>query len=147
MASYPTKSSSSPSPSPSLSSSPPPPPPPSSSPPSPLPPSPSQCGDSSYCSSDETRCCVLKLYSYCFFYGCCEYENAVCCSGTEYCCPSDDPVCDVDEGVCLQVRHTLQFSQPQAFKTQSQAMKRKMAKHELRWSRLEKKHKEGSNLE
>lgn len=106
MASYPTKEYSSPSPYPSPAV-PPPPPPPSPPPPSPTPPSPgpspSQCGDYSYCPADETCCCLYEFYNYCLIYGCCEYQNAVCCTGTEYCCPSDYPICDVEEGLCLKV--------------------------------------------
>ena len=110
MASYPTKESSSPSPypSPSVPSPPPPPPPPSTPPPPPPPPSPSpsDCGDYSYCPSDETCCCLFEFFDYCLVYGCCAYENAVCCTGTEYCCPSDYPICDIQEGFCLKVRKT-----------------------------------------
>ncbi|CAM8908871.1 unnamed protein product [Rhodiola kirilowii] len=142
MASYPTKSSSSPSPSsspgPPPPPSPPPPPPPPPSPPPPSP-SPSQCGDSSYCSSDETCCCILEFFDYCFLYGCCDYENAVCCSGTEYCCPSDYPICDVDEGLCLQ---------SSGDKLGMSAMKRKIAKRDFPWTQLEKKkQKEYPHLE
>jgi len=100
-ASYPTKVPSPPSP-------PSPPPPPSSPPPPPAPPppcpQPSDCGDSSFCPSDETCCCILKLFSSCIIYGCCPYENAVCCAESTYCCPSDYPICDVDDGLCLRVR-------------------------------------------
>lgn len=105
MASYPTKQPSAPSPS---GSPPPPPPPPPAIPPPPPPPSPppSQCGDLSYCAADETCCCILEVLDFCLAYGCCEYENAVCCTGTEYCCPSDYPVCDVPDGLCLQVTHS-----------------------------------------
>lgn len=105
MASYPTKDSSSasaPTPQPSPAVPPPPPPPPPS-------PSPSQCGDFSYCSTDETCCCLFEFFDTCFVYGCCEYQNAVCCEGTEYCCPSEYPICDVDEGLCLQVRTYLKL--------------------------------------
>ncbi|MCL7028648.1 hypothetical protein MKW94_015146, partial [Papaver nudicaule] len=98
MASYPTKTSVSPSPFPSpISPSPPPPSPP---PPSPCP---NKCGDHvAYCPSGETCCCILKFYGVCFIYGCCRYENGVCCSESIFCCPQDFPVCDIEYGVCLQ---------------------------------------------
>lgn len=110
MASYPTKVSSAPSPypSPAVPPPPPPPPPPVTPPPPPPPsPSPSECGDFSYCPSDETCCCLFEFFDFCLIYGCCEYENAVCCSGTEYCCPSDYPICDIEEGLCLKVSKLL----------------------------------------
>ena len=97
MASYPTKESNSPSPFPSPVMPPPPPPPP---PPSPLP---TTCGDTSYCASGETCCCLFEFADICLLYGCCAYENAVCCSGTIYCCPHDYPICDIPDGLCLQV--------------------------------------------
>ncbi|KAI4372007.1 hypothetical protein MLD38_010295 [Melastoma candidum] len=138
MASYPTKSSSpSPSPYPSPAVPPPPPPPPSPPPPPPPPPSPpppppspspSDCGDFSYCPSDETCCCIFEFFDYCLVYGCCEYENAVCCTGTEYCCPSDYPICDTDEGLCLKnAGDYLGVA----------AKRRKMAKHKLPWTKIE----------
>lgn len=102
MASYPTKESSAVSP----TSPPSPPSPPSPLPPPPPPsPSPSECGDFSYCHADQTCCCNLELFDFCLAYGCCEYENAVCCTGSEYCCPSDYPICDIEDGLCLQVRY------------------------------------------
>jgi len=109
-ASYPTKESSSPSPTsppspPSPLSPPPPPPPPTPVPPPPCP-QPSDCGDFAYCPSDETCCCILKVFDYCIVYGCCQYENAVCCADSVYCCPSDYPICDVEEGLCLKVRNS-----------------------------------------
>ncbi|XVE51469.1 hypothetical protein DITRI_Ditri02bG0043300 [Diplodiscus trichospermus] len=131
MASYPTKESSSPSPYPSPTVPPPPPPPPSPPPPPPSP-SPSDCGDFSYCPSDETCCCLFEFYDYCLIYGCCAYENAVCCTGTEYCCPSDYPICDVQEGLCLKnAGDYLGIA----------ARKRKMAKHKLPWSKTEQTEK------
>ena len=175
MASYPTKESSSPSPYPSPAVPPPPPPPPSPppppppSPPPPSPgPSPSECGDFSYCPSDETCCCIYEFYDFCLIYGCCEYENAVCCTGTEYCCPSDYPICDVEEGLCLKVYMTtpsvflllflgtLQFtlSVCMFFVLQNQgdylgvaAKKRKMAKHKFPWTKIEETQKTYQPLE
>ncbi|CAI9087270.1 OLC1v1021304C1 [Oldenlandia corymbosa var. corymbosa] len=100
MASYPIKSGG--------SSAPPPNPPPSppvypSPPPPPSPPSPpsGDCGQYSYCASDETCCCLVQFSGLCLVQGCCEYENGVCCNGTDYCCPSDYPICDVHDGLCL----------------------------------------------
>ncbi|XP_054800721.1 low-temperature-induced cysteine proteinase-like isoform X2 [Prosopis cineraria] len=122
MASYPTKESSAPSP-----SSPPPPvtPPPPPPPPSP---SPSECGDFSYCAADQTCCCTFELLDFCLIYGCCDYENAVCCSGTDYCCPSDYPVCDVEDGLCLQNSGDVMGVA---------AKKKKIAKHKFPWSKIE----------
>ncbi|KAK4787528.1 hypothetical protein SAY86_011361 [Trapa natans] len=127
MASYPTKQSSAPSPYPSPAVPPPPPPPPPTpvTPPPPSP-SPSECGDFSYCPSDETCCCIFELFDFCLIYGCCEYENAVCCSGTEYCCPSDYPICDVEDGLCLKNDGDY---------LGIAAKKRKMAKHKLPWTK------------
>ena len=98
-ASYPTQTSYAPGPtSPSV------PPPPATPPPPPPPsPSPTECGDFSYCAADETCCCIFELLDICLLYGCCEYEDAVCCTGTDDCCPSDYPICDVADGLCLQV--------------------------------------------
>ncbi|GLU13816.1 hypothetical protein SLE2022_304260 [Rubroshorea leprosula] len=139
MASYPTKESSSPSPYPSPSGTPPPPPSPSTPsppppPPSPPPPSPSpsECGDYSYCPSDETCCCIYEFFDYCLLYGCCPYENAVCCTGTEYCCPGDYPICDVEEGLCL--KNAGDF-------LGVAARKRRMAKHKFPWTKFEQTEK------
>ncbi|MED6155051.1 hypothetical protein PIB30_002267 [Stylosanthes scabra] len=125
MASYPTKESTAPSPqSPPL---------PPSPPPSPPPPSPNECGDLSYCLADETCCCIFEFFESCLVYGCCEYENAVCCSGTQYCCPSDYPICDVKDGLCLQNDGDLMGVA---------AKKRKMGKHKFPWTKLEQKSRE-----
>ncbi|KAM1796641.1 hypothetical protein ACFX11_036863 [Malus domestica] len=137
MASYPTKESSAPSPAsppppPAPPSPPPPPPPPPSPPPPPPSPSPSDCGDFSYCPSDQTCCCLYEFYGFCLIYGCCDYQNAVCCTGTEYCCPSDYPICDVSEGLCLKsYGEYLGVS----------AKKRKMAHHKLPWTKEEQTEK------
>ncbi|KAK2995987.1 hypothetical protein RJ640_017351 [Escallonia rubra] len=141
MASYPTMESSAPAPAvpppPPSPPSPPPPPPPPPSPPPPSP-SPSECGDYSYCPTDETCCCLFEFYDYCFIYGCCEYENAVCCTGTEYCCPSDYPICDVEEGLCLKSYGDY---------LGVAAKKRKMAKHKLPWSKIEETEKKYQPLQ
>lgn len=131
MVSYPTKESSSPSPYPSPTVPPPPPPPPSPPTPTPPPPSPSpsQCGDFSYCPSTETCCCIFEFSNFCLIYGCCEYTNAVCCTGTQYCCPSDYPICDIEELLCL--KNTGDY-------LGVAAKKRKMAKHKLPWSNIDK---------
>lgn len=130
MASYPTKESSAPSPYPPPVVPPPPPPPPVTPPPPPPPPSPSpsECGDFSYCPSDETCCCLFEFQDLCLIYGCCPYENAVCCTGTDDCCPSDYPICDVEEGLCL--RNAGDY-------LGVASRKRKMAKHKLPWTRFE----------
>ncbi|KAL5707550.1 hypothetical protein ACHQM5_018440 [Ranunculus cassubicifolius] len=104
MASYPTKEHVSPSPFPSPSA--PPLPPPTPKPPSPPPPpspTPRKCGKFHYCQPGTTCCCMFEFYDYCLMYGCCGYENAVCCEGTRYCCPQDYPICDVDEGLCYKL--------------------------------------------
>ncbi|XVE88209.1 hypothetical protein DITRI_Ditri19aG0050500 [Diplodiscus trichospermus] len=132
MASYPNKESSSPSPYPLPRVPPPPPPPP---PPSP---SPSDCGDFSYCPSDETCCCLFEFFDYCLLYGCCASQNAVCCTGTEYCCPSDYPNCDVHEGLCL--KNTGDY-------LGVAARKRNMAKHKLPWTKKEQTEKTYQSLE
>ncbi|XP_041024061.1 low-temperature-induced cysteine proteinase-like [Juglans microcarpa x Juglans regia] len=143
MASYPTKESSSTSPPPPPTPvTPPPPPPPVTPPPPPPPPppspSPSECGDSSYCPSDETCCCIYEVYGSCQIYGCCPYENAVCCTGTEYCCPSGYPICDIQEGLCLKnYGDYLGVA----------ARRREMAKHKFPWSKLEQKEKGYQPLE
>ncbi|OWM82796.1 hypothetical protein CDL15_Pgr008677 [Punica granatum] len=127
MASYPTKESSAPSPYPSPVP-PSPPPPPVTPPPPPPSPSPSECGDFSYCPSDETCCCLFEFIDFCLIYGCCEYENAVCCTGTDYCCPSDYPICDVEEGLCLKNAGDY---------LGIVAKKRKIAKHKFPWTKIE----------
>ncbi|KAK9267183.1 hypothetical protein L1049_009603 [Liquidambar formosana] len=139
MASYPTKESSAPSPYPSPTvppPPPPPPPPPSPPPPSPTPPSPgpspSECGDFSYCPGTETCCCIFEFFDLCLVYGCCEYEDAVCCTGTEYCCPHDYPICDIEEGLCLQSYGDY---------LGVAAKKRKMAQHKFPWTRVEETQK------
>ncbi|KAG2683978.1 hypothetical protein I3760_10G058800 [Carya illinoinensis] len=138
MASYPTKESSSPSPYPSPTPPPPPVTPPPPPPPPPPSPTPSECGDFSYCPSDETCCCIFEFYGFCLIYGCCPYENAVCCSGTEFCCPSDYPLCDIEEGLCLKnYGDYLGVA----------ASRRKMAKHKLPWSKLELKEEEYQPLQ
>ncbi|KAJ4851401.1 hypothetical protein Tsubulata_014737 [Turnera subulata] len=142
MASYPTKEASAPSPtsppSPPSPSSPPPPPPPPTPVPPPPPPSPTECGDFSFCPSDETCCCIYEFFDFCLVYGCCAYENAVCCSGTEYCCPSDYPICDVEEGLCLQGQGDF---------LGVAASKRHLAKHKFPWTKLEQREKTSQSLQ
>ncbi|PSS04844.1 Oryzain alpha chain like [Actinidia chinensis var. chinensis] len=142
MASYPTKESSAPSPypSPAVPPPPPPPPPPPSPPPPPPPPSPSptQCGDFSYCAATETCCCIFKFFDYCLIYGCCDYTDAVCCTGTDYCCPHDYPICDIEEGLCLQNDGDF---------LGVAAKKRKMAKHKYPWTKPEDSAKNHQPLE
>ncbi|CAJ1961920.1 unnamed protein product [Sphenostylis stenocarpa] len=129
MASYPTKEPTAASPSSPPSLSPPPPPPlPPSPPPPPPPPPPISCGDFSYCPASETCCCLYQFFDFCLVYGCCEYENGVCCSGSEYCCPSDFPICDIEDGLCLQNPGDL---------IGVAAKKKKMGSHKLPWTKLE----------
>ncbi|XP_074308037.1 low-temperature-induced cysteine proteinase-like [Silene latifolia] len=98
-ASYPIQSSSAPSPYPSPPSSPRPPHNPPPPPPPPVP-APTDCGEYSYCPASQTCCCLYQMFNFCMMYGCCEYEDAVCCAGTDYCCPQDYPICDVHNGLC-----------------------------------------------
>ncbi|KAL9236840.1 hypothetical protein vseg_011464 [Gypsophila vaccaria] len=98
-ASYPVQSSSSPSPYPSPSS---PPPPPHNPPPPPPPSTPTDCGDYYYCPASQTCCCLYQMAEFCMIYGCCEYEDAVCCTGTSYCCPQMFPICDIYNGLCTK---------------------------------------------
>eukprot|EP00262_Sarcandra_glabra_P004965 TRINITY_DN161_c0_g5_i4.p1 TRINITY_DN161_c0_g5~~TRINITY_DN161_c0_g5_i4.p1 ORF type:complete len:497 (-),score=51.38 TRINITY_DN161_c0_g5_i4:487-1977(-) len=146
MVSYPTKESTSPSPLPSPGvppppappTPPPPPPPPPPTPPSPPSPSPAQCGDLSYCPAKETCCCIFDFGGFCFIYGCCGYEDAVCCTGTIYCCPHDYPICDVKDGLCLKnYGDSIGVA----------AKKRKIAKHKLPWTKLEEASNSGQTLE
>ncbi|CAA7397766.1 unnamed protein product [Spirodela intermedia] len=87
-ASYPVK----------LGANPPKPPP---SPPSPEPAPPSLCDNYYSCPASTTCCCIYPYGTYCFAWGCCPLENAVCCDDHYSCCPHDFPVCNVEEGLCL----------------------------------------------
>ncbi|KAI3918826.1 hypothetical protein MKX01_042146 [Papaver californicum] len=130
-ASYPTKTSVSPSPFHTPINPPPPPPPPS--------PCPNKCGDHiAYCQSGETCCCILKFYGVCFIYGCCGYENGVCCSESTFCCPQDFPVCDIENGICLQ-NHGDSLGVA--------AKRRKMAKHKFPWTKCEGDYEEPQPLD
>ncbi|KAI3914922.1 hypothetical protein MKX01_018091 [Papaver californicum] len=67
-----------------------------------------KCGDHiAYCQSGETCCCILKFYGVCLVYGCCGYENGVCCSESTFCCPQDFPVCDTEYGVLAAKRRKM----------------------------------------
>lgn len=81
-----------------LGSNPPKPPP---SPPSPPPPPASVCDEYYTCPSSTTCCCIFEYGKYCFAWGCCPLENAVCCDDHYSCCPENFPVCNVEEGLCL----------------------------------------------
>ncbi|XP_078170360.1 cysteine protease XCP2-like [Carex rostrata] len=126
MASYPTKElpSSSPFPSPAVPLSP---PPPSPLPPPPPGPSPVICGDMSYCTSGETCCCLYQFGELCFLYGCCAYQNAVCCEESIYCCPQDYPICDLKDRVCLQNGRDI---------IGIKAKRKRLANHKLPWRRI-----------
>ncbi|KAK7332047.1 hypothetical protein VNO80_28794 [Phaseolus coccineus] len=128
MASHPTKELTASSPSSSPSPPPPSPPQPLPPPPPPPPPSPIRCGDFSYCSASETCCCLYGFSDFCFVYGCCEFENGVCCPGSEYCCPSDFPICVIEYGLCLQNHGDL---------IGVAAKKKKLGSHKLPWTKLE----------
>lgn len=127
MASYPTKTSP---PSPTPYPSPAAPPPPVSPPP---PPPVSPCGYYSYCPGDETCCCIYELSGICIIYGCCPYENAVCCADGVSCCPSDYPICDSEEGLCFQ---------KEGDNIGVSAKKRTIAKPKFPWSKIDTNKKE-----
>lgn len=76
------------------------PPNPGPTPPSP-PPAPTSTCDSYYsCPSATTCCCVYEYGSYCFAWGCCPLESAVCCADHSSCCPHDYPICNLKKGTC-----------------------------------------------
>nr|GMC55058.1 low-temperature-induced cysteine proteinase-like [Ipomoea batatas] len=93
-ASYPTKTGDNPPPSP------PSPPTPTPTPPSP---SPSVCDQFNACPASTTCCCVFPFGNYCFAWGCCPLDSAVCCEDHYSCCPHDYPVCHVRSGTCTKV--------------------------------------------
>ncbi|KAJ4748908.1 Cysteine protease [Rhynchospora pubera] len=126
MASYPTKDLPTPSPFPSPAVPTPPPPPSPLQPPPPPGPSPVICGDMSYCQSGETCCCLYQFGDFCFLYGCCAYQNAVCCEGSIYCCPQDYPICDLNDGVCLQNARDI---------IGVDAKRKRLANHKFPWER------------
>ena len=55
-----------------------------------------KCPDESSCPGNET-CCKLASGGY----GCCGYEEAVCCSDGLHCCPHGT-TCDVKQGTCIR---------------------------------------------
>ena len=55
-----------------------------------------KCHDGSSCAGKET-CCELSSGGY----GCCPYEEAVCCSDGLHCCPHGT-TCDVKQGTCIR---------------------------------------------
>ena len=55
------------------------------------------CPDGGTCEDDQT-CCVLSNGTY----GCCPYENAVCCSDHLHCCP-EGYTCETSRGLCIQL--------------------------------------------
>lgn len=86
------------------------PPNPGPSPPSPVSP-PNMCDDYDECPTSTTCCCVFPYGKYCFAWGCCPLESAVCCEDHYSCCPHDYPVCHVRQGTCTMVsEHQLQQS-------------------------------------
>ncbi|KAK1698115.1 hypothetical protein QYE76_014812 [Lolium multiflorum] len=82
MASYPTKTSPNPPPSPG--------------------PGPTKCSVFTSCPEGSTCCCSWRALGLCLSWGCCELENAVCCSDNRSCCPADYPICDTAGGRCLK---------------------------------------------
>jgi C1A family cysteine protease len=52
------------------------------------------CPDGSSC--DGTCCCAAEIFGQCLQYGCCPYENAVCCDDHEHCCP-ESTICVLGE--------------------------------------------------
>ncbi|XP_021714574.1 low-temperature-induced cysteine proteinase-like [Chenopodium quinoa] len=78
------------------------PPNPGPTPPSPpSPPSEDVTCDTYYsCPSATTCCCVYEYGPYCFAWGCCPLEAAVCCADHSSCCPHDYPVCNARQGTC-----------------------------------------------
>ena len=95
-ASYPTKTGDNPPPSP------PSPPTPTPTPPSP---SPSVCDQFNACPASTTCCCVFPFGNYCFAWGCCPLDSAVCCEDHYSCCPHDYPVCHVRSGTCTKKKN------------------------------------------
>ncbi|XP_065287821.1 progranulin-like isoform X4 [Dermacentor albipictus] len=54
------------------------------------------CPDGNECEDDQT-CCLLQSGSY----GCCPYNQAVCCDDKEHCCPAGY-TCDVQAARCIK---------------------------------------------
>ncbi|KAM4033448.1 progranulin isoform 2-T2 [Anomaloglossus baeobatrachus] len=65
-----------------------------------------KCGDQTAC-PDETTCCRLASGEW----GCCLYEQAVCCSDHLHCCPSGY-TCDVATGSCNKPSGSLKKAAP-----------------------------------
>ncbi|KAH7332465.1 hypothetical protein KP509_20G088800 [Ceratopteris richardii] len=71
--------------------------------PSPSPPAARVKCDSTYCCPPaNTCCCQFRIAKFCFVWGCCPLESAVCCDDHHHCCPSDFPICNVKASSCLQ---------------------------------------------
>nr|GMD84912.1 low-temperature-induced cysteine proteinase-like [Ipomoea batatas] len=66
------------------------PPPAPPSPPSPVKP-PTVCDEYDECPASTTCCCVFTLGDFCFAWGCCPLENAICCDDHYSCCPNEYP--------------------------------------------------------
>jgi KDEL-tailed cysteine endopeptidase len=76
--------------------------PPGPKPPTPGPsPEPVDCDQTHQCPPSTTCCCLMDLAGFCFSWGCCPMQKAVCCDDKEHCCPHDLPVCDTAAGRCL----------------------------------------------
>ncbi|GAA0157224.1 cysteine protease [Lithospermum erythrorhizon] len=100
------------------------PPKPGPSPPSPVNP-PSVCDDYFTCPERSTCCCMFQFGDFCFAWGCCPAESAVCCDDHYSCCPHDYPICDEERETCLMSKDS---------PMQVKALKRHPAK--LMWSSL-----------
>merc|ERR1711967_169981 len=70
------------------------------------------CPDGTSC--DGTCCCAEEILGFCLAYGCCPYENAVCCDDHEHCCPEDttcvlSEFCEKSDGTRIEAkRKTIQ---------------------------------------
>ncbi|XP_019175196.1 PREDICTED: low-temperature-induced cysteine proteinase-like [Ipomoea nil] len=80
------------------------PPRPPPTPPSPVKP-PTVCDKYDECPASNTCCCVFLVGDFCFAWGCCPLENAICCDDHFSCCPHDYPVCNVRQGTCLMSKN------------------------------------------
>ncbi|WOL13568.1 hypothetical protein Cni_G22338 [Canna indica] len=61
---------------------------------------PTVCNSQYSCPSSTTCCCVYENGDYCYAWGCCPFQAAVCCKDHYSCCPRDYPFCNVQAGTC-----------------------------------------------
>ena len=64
---------------------------------------PTSCDSQYACLSGTTCCCVYENGRYCYAWGCCPSEAAICCEDHYSCCPQDYPFCNVQAGTCQMV--------------------------------------------